>query len=65
MPLDVGGNKMKLSQFGQARSNRIKVVGPQNFKIGYAITTEPGQGGCPIVAEEKIIAIHSGSGVSG
>jgi hypothetical protein len=64
MPLDVRGNKIHLSQFGQARNRRIKVIEPQNFKIGYAITTESGQEGCPIVAEEKIIAIHTGGGVS-
>ena len=30
------------------------------LKIGYGISTLPGQSGCPVVVEEAIIAVHVG-----
>ena len=30
------------------------------FKIGYGISTLPGQSGCPVVVEGSIIAVHVG-----
>lgn len=32
------------------------------YKIGYAISTEGGQSGCPIVLNERVIALHNGGG---
>ena len=33
------------------------------LKIGYGISTLPGQSGCPVVVEEAIIAVHVGGEV--
>jgi hypothetical protein len=60
-PLDKDGERIKLYQFGLARKNRISMI--DRFKIGYAISTEGGQSGCPIFADEKLIALHSGGGM--
>jgi V8-like Glu-specific endopeptidase len=38
------------------------VFEPSHSKIGYAISTLPGQSGSPIIFDQKIIAIHNGGG---
>jgi hypothetical protein len=62
-PLDKEAKRMKLNQYGLTRKNRIVVFEPKNFKMGYQISTVVGQGGCPIVTEDRIIGIHIGSGL--
>jgi hypothetical protein len=61
-PLDIYGKKIELLQYGQARSNRIIFIKPQQFIIAYAISTLPGESGSPVCVDNKIIAIHNGGG---
>ena len=47
-------------QYGLARKGRITVVDGVEFKMGYGISTLPGQSGSPVVVEDAIIAVHVG-----
>ena len=59
-PLDASGKRMKLYQYGLAREGRITVISAEQSKIGYEISTLPGQSGCPVVANGNYIAVHMG-----
>ena len=49
-----------MHQYGLARKDSIVLINSSEFKIGYSITTFPGQSGCPVVTGDKIIAVHIG-----
>jgi V8-like Glu-specific endopeptidase len=40
--------------------NRVLAIEPEQYKCSYAISTQPGQSGCPIVINERIISLHNG-----
>jgi V8-like Glu-specific endopeptidase len=54
---------MTLNQYGMARKDRIVAIDPASFKIGYSISTLPGQSGSPVIAEGSIVAVHNGGGM--
>jgi hypothetical protein len=63
LPLDEYGETFQLHQYGLAKkSDRISILDAKTFTIGYAISTLRGQSGCPVVADQQIIAIHTGEG---
>lgn len=37
----------------------------KEYKIGYEVNTRPGQSGCPVILDKKIIGIHNGGGKRG
>ena len=53
---------LKLFQYGLTVSDSILEVDPSSCKISYAANTLSGQSGCPVVVNNQIIAIHTGSG---
>lgn len=59
-PLDLYGKKIQLYQYGLVRKDRITMIDTASFKIGYGISTLPGQSGCPVVINDSIIAVHVG-----
>ena len=59
-PHDKYGEKIKLSQYGLARKNRIIDAASRDPRIRYGISTLPGQSGSPLVIDNTIIGIHEG-----
>ena len=49
--LDEEGKRIKLYQYGLTRKNRIVNCDAAKCKIGYNISTLPGQSGCPVVVD--------------
>ena len=60
MALDEEGIKLKLYQYGLTRKNRIIAIDALSFKLRYSISTLPGQSGCPVAVDNKIVAVHVG-----
>lgn len=40
------------------------MIDPVRFKLGYGISTLPGQSGSPVVADNAIVAVHVGGDVA-
>jgi V8-like Glu-specific endopeptidase len=57
---DKWGNVIKLTQYGQSRKDKILHFSLNEAKIHYAISTLGSQSGCPVVSDNKTIAIHCG-----
>ena len=50
--------KIKLLQYGLARENRIVSFDIEKYEFTYAVHTELGQEGCPVIVNDKILGIH-------
>lgn len=51
---------MTLYQYGLELQDRVVLVMPSQFKIGYGISTLAGESGSPVVVDDAIIAVHVG-----
>ena len=58
--MDKWGDVINLTQYGQSRKHKILYFSLAEAKIHYAISTLFGQSGCPVVSDNKIIAVHCG-----
>ena len=56
------GKKINLYQYGLTRNDRIRFFDMASRKIGYEMSTLPGQSGSPVTVDNCIIAIHLGDG---
>jgi hypothetical protein len=54
---------MRLLQYGLAKEDVLISYEPKQFKTTYAINASPGQNGCPIVVDSKIMGIHIGNAI--
>ena len=53
--------RIKLSQFGLSLDRSIVSVEADKFVLSHRVSTLSGQSGCPVVVEDKVIAIHTGA----